>query len=255
MSEEGLPLSGLVAVVTGGGSGLGRATALYLARQGARVAAISLEAVELDELEAEAADESLDLSPFEADVGDADQVHRAALSILSSFGRVDLLINNAAIIIVKPIDETSVQEWDSVLSTNLRSAFLLCRELVPGMKKRGRGLIVNVSSRSGTEGFVGESAYCPSKFGLEGLTKTLALELNPWNIWAVTVNPGVGMRTPMSMTTYTKEQRRHWRDPSELAPGFAVLAKEVGARHTGHRFDIWKLAQEGTIGASDSLAD
>ena len=116
----------------------------------------------------EAAGESLDLSPFQADVGDADQVHRAALSTCLSFGHVDLLINNAAIIIVKPIDETSVQEWDRVLSTNLRSAFLLCRELIPDMKTRGRGLIVNVSSRSGTEGFVGESAYCPSKFRPRG---------------------------------------------------------------------------------------
>jgi NAD(P)-dependent dehydrogenase (short-subunit alcohol dehydrogenase family) len=249
MSKKAGTLSGRVAVVTGAGAGLGRAAALHLARQGARVAAISLVEPELQDLQAVARQEGLDLHPIQADVGDAGQVHLAATAILSESERVDILINNAAIIIVKPIDETSVEEWDRVLATNLRSAFLLCRELVPQMKRQKKGLIVNVSSRSGSEGFTGESAYCPSKFGLEGLTQTLALELHSWGIVTVSVTPGVGMRTPMSMTTYTEEQRRTWRDPSDLAPGFAVLAREAQAHHSGQRFDIWQLAQRGTIAA------
>jgi NAD(P)-dependent dehydrogenase (short-subunit alcohol dehydrogenase family) len=249
MSADPSNLSGRVAVVTGAGAGLGRATALHLARRGARVAAISLQELELEELQATATLEGLDLRPLQADVGDAGPVLRAVTAILTEFQRVDILINNAAIIVVKPIDETSVEEWDRVLATNLRSAFLLCRELVPHMKRQRKGLIVNVSSRSGTEGFAGESAYCPSKFGLEGLTQTLAVELQSWGIVAVSVTPGIGMRTPMSMTTYTEEQRRTWRDPSDLAPGFEVLAREARDGHSGQRFDIWKLAQQGTIAA------
>jgi len=247
MGRQDTPLLGRVAVVTGAGAGLGRAAAVHLAQRGARVAAVSLVPAELEDLQVAAAAERLEVRPFVADVGDAEQVHRTVASITTEFGSVDLLINNAAVIVVKPIDETTVEEWDRVMATNLRSAFLLSRELVPEMKRRRRGLIVNVSSRSGTEGFVGESAYCPSKFGLEGLTKTLALELKPWNIWAVSVTPGVGMRTPMSMTTYTYEQRLSWRDPSELAQGFAVLAQAVGPSHSGRRFDIWQLAQKGTL--------
>ncbi len=247
MGDTPPSLSGRVVVVTGAGAGLGRAAALHLAREGARVAAISLVQAELDELQVECEREGLYLLPLVADVGSYEEVHGAAAAILTEFGSVDVLINNAAIIIVKPIEETSVEEWDRVLATNLRSAFLLCRELVPQMKRQGKGLIVNVSSRSGTEGFVGESAYCPSKFGLEGLTQTLALELESQGIVTVSVTPGIGMRTPMSMTTYTEEQRRVWRDPIELAPGFAVLVREAAVRDSGGRFDLWKLAVKGTL--------
>lgn len=234
-------------MVTGAGAGLGRAAALHLAQAGASVVGLSLVASEVHELDEEARQLGLPLKAMVVDVGSSEQVREAAASVLGEFGQVDLLINNAAIIVVKPIDETSVEEWDRVMATNLRAAFLLARQLVPSMKRFSRGLIVNVSSASGFKGFVGECAYCPSKFGLEGLTKTLALELEPWGIWVVSVTPGIGMRTPMSMTTYTEEERRRWREPAELAPGFEVLAREANRSHTGKRFDVWQLARSGFV--------
>jgi NAD(P)-dependent dehydrogenase (short-subunit alcohol dehydrogenase family) len=133
------------------------------------------------------------------------------------------------------------------MATNLRSVFLLSHELVPSMKARTKGLIVNVSSQSGVMGFVGEAGYCPSKHGVEGLTKTLALELAPWNVFAVSVTPGAFMHTAMSLITLGPEQQAHWHEPVELAPGFAVLAGQVGATESGHRFDLWQLSQTGSI--------
>lgn len=239
----GAQLGGRVAVVTGAGAGLGRAASLLLAEAGASVVGLSIKASELSELQSASEARGLQIECVRADVGDAAQVAAAIGRVIDSFGRLDILINNAAIIEVRPIEDTPVEVWDRVMATNLRSAFLLCRAAVPVMKRQGGGLIVNVTSRSGVEGFVGESAYCPSKFGLEGLTKTLALELAAAGVTVVSVTPGAPMRTPMSMTTYPEELRAVWREPSELAAGFVVLATGSLIAYSGGRFDLWRLAR------------
>jgi NAD(P)-dependent dehydrogenase (short-subunit alcohol dehydrogenase family) len=234
-----------VALVTGAGAGLGRAVALGLARAGARVVAVSLHASELEEVAATAAAEGLSLLTVAADVGDAERTEAVATQILNGHGRLDVLVNNAGIIAVKPIEQTTPAEWDRIVATNLRGPFLYARAFIPAMKARGEGLIVNVTSESGVRGFVGESAYCPSKFGLEGLTRTLALELDPFGIRVVSVTPGKAMHTPMSETTYDAAARAEWVDPSELAPGFVALAASRDPAISGRRYDAWKLAQEG----------
>ncbi|MGA8426693.1 MAG: SDR family oxidoreductase [Candidatus Dormiibacterota bacterium] len=240
-------ISGEVVVVTGAGSGLGRGVALHLAGLGARVIALSLLPEELESLAREGTELGSQITTLPVDVGDEAQVHNAVAQILERFHQVDVLINNAGIIVLKPIEEMSVKEWDRVMATNLRSVFLLSRELVPSMKGRAKGLIVNVSSQSGIKGFVGEAGYCPSKHGVEGLTKTLALELAPWNVFAVSVTPGAFMHTAMSLITLDPEQQAHWHEPAELAPAFAVLARQVGIAESGRRFDLWQLAQTGSI--------
>jgi NAD(P)-dependent dehydrogenase (short-subunit alcohol dehydrogenase family) len=240
-------LSGEVVVVTGAGSGLGRGAALHLTGLGAHVIALSLLPEELESLAREGEVVGTPITTLAVDVGDEAQVHNAVTEILEQFHHVDVLINNAGIIVLKPVEEMSVQEWDRVMATNLRSVFLLSHELVPSMKARTKGLIVNVSSQSGVMGFVGEAGYCPSKHGVEGLTKTLALELAPWNVFAVSVTPGAFMHTAMSLITLGPEQQAHWHEPAELAPGFAVLAGQVGATESGHRFDLWQLSQTGSI--------
>jgi NAD(P)-dependent dehydrogenase (short-subunit alcohol dehydrogenase family) len=120
------------------------------------------------------------------------------------------------------------------------------------MKLRNDGTIINVTSMSGVMGFVGEAAYCPSKFGLEGLTQTLALELAPWRIRVCSVHPGVPMRTPMSMKTYDDAAKRDWVDPEEIAPGFVRLAASTDENISGRRFDGWRVAREGVAGAIGS---
>ena len=245
-------LDGKVALVTGAGAGLGRAVALCLAAEGARVFAISIVRAELDELAAVAAESSLTVATIEADVGDEADTSRVAGIVLGEDDRLDLLVNNAGVIAVKPIEETEPAEWDRILRTNLRGPYLYCRAFVPAMKRRREGTIINVTSMSGVKGFVGEAAYCPSKFGLEGLTQTLALELEPWHIRVCSVHPGVAMRTPMSMLTYDEEAKRGWVDPAAIAPGFARLAATPDQSISGRRFDVWQVAHEGVAGANAS---
>jgi NAD(P)-dependent dehydrogenase (short-subunit alcohol dehydrogenase family) len=245
-------LQGKVAVVTGAGAGLGRAIALRYAAEGADVIAVSLRRDELDEVREMAESRKLALHTIAADVGDAAQTEAVAADILERYGRVDLLVNNAGIIIVKPIEETSPEEWDRVLATNLRGPFLYCRAFVPAMKARRSGVIINVSSQSGVRGFIGESAYCPSKFGLEGLTVTLALELAPYGICVVTVHPGIAMRTPMSETTYDAAARASWRDPAEITPGFVSLAEHGSPAISGRRFSAWEVVTGGLPRTSPS---
>src|SRR6478735_1858328 len=245
-------LAGKTALVTGAGAGLGRAVALHLAGEGAEVFAVSIVREELDELSATASEAELAITTLEADVGDENDTRRVAAAVLAGRDRLDVLVNNAGIIAVKPIDETEPAEWDRILRTNLRGPYLYCRAFVPAMKRQGGGTIINVTSLSGVQGFVGEAAYCPSKYGLEGLTQTLALELEPWGIRVCSVHPGAPMRTPMSMLTYDEEAKRGWVDPAAIAPGFARLAATADQSISGRRFDVWQVAHEGVAGANGS---
>jgi NAD(P)-dependent dehydrogenase (short-subunit alcohol dehydrogenase family) len=234
-----------VAVITGAGAGLGRAVALMFAAEGARVVAVSIDADELQQLSADAAGRGLSIETELADVGDAERTERLADDLHARFAAIDVLVNNAGIIIVRPIAETSVADYERVLATNLRGPFLYCRALLGPMVTRATGTIINVSSQSGIMGFAGESAYCPSKFGLEGLTRTLALELAGSGVRVVTVTPGAPMHTPMSETTYDAEARARWIDPELIAPGFVELAVCDDDEISGGRFDAYRVAIEG----------
>lgn len=240
-----MTLDGKVAVVTGAGAGLGRAVALRLAADGASVVAVSLIRSELEEVRSTAERDGLELTAVQADVGDAIRTDEVAEEVLARHGRVDILVNNAGVIVVKPIEDTPPDEWDRVMSTNLRGAYLYTRAFLPAMKAKRDGVILNVSSASGARGFVDESAYCASKFGLEGLTAALALELAPWNIRVAAVSPGAPIHTPMSETTYDAAARTAWLDPTEIASGFSVIAGANEEWISGRRFDAHALAVHG----------
>jgi len=243
-------LVGKVIVVTGAGAGLGRAVALRYAAEGAQVVAVSLVEHELLALQASAGEHASALTLVTSDVSDPASVEAVARRVLDQFGRIDVLFNNAGILIVKPIEETSVEEWDRLMATNLRGPFLYCRAFVPAMKAQCDGVILNMSSGSGIKGFIGECGYCPSKHGIEGLTKTLALELAPWDIRVIALTPGVGMHTPMSESHYTEEERKTWQDPAVLASAFVYLAQERNPALSGRRLNAYEIAQQVERGAA-----
>jgi gluconate 5-dehydrogenase len=185
-------LKGKVAVVTGGGSGIGRAIADGFAAQGARVAVLGRTAERL-----EAAAEGITRRGAEAvavtcDVSDEDQVQRAVAAILDRFGQIDILVNNAGFAAAEPapVTETSLAEWNRVLGTTLSGTMLMSKHVARSMTVRHDGAIVNVTSLAGKLPRVGMAPYCAAKAGLEHLTRVLALELAADHIRVNAVSPG-----------------------------------------------------------------
>src|SRR5580704_15475828 len=156
-------LAGRVAVVTGASRGLGKAIAESLGSNGASVALVSRNIAALD-----ATADHAKVAAFQGDVTDENDVRRLEHEILARFGHVDILVNNAGTNIRKPMDEFSLEEWNHVLSTNLTSAFLMCRSFVPQMRGRGYGRILNLTSIMSHISLPGRSAYSASKAGLIG---------------------------------------------------------------------------------------
>jgi NAD(P)-dependent dehydrogenase (short-subunit alcohol dehydrogenase family) len=240
-----LSLAGLTIVVTGAGAGLGRATSLAMARAGATVFGVSNVAEELASLEREAAAQELSIETLVADVTDAPRSLEVIDAVVERAGQIDVLLNNAGIIIQRTIEDTTPDAWDRIIDVNLRGTYLYARAALPHMKARGSGLIMNVTSRASEWGFATQTAYCAAKFGVEGFTRALALEVVGDGVWAVSVHPGYPMNTPMSHTTYPPQARRYWKDPAEMAPGLVTLVADRRVEMNGGRFDIWELAQDG----------
>jgi NAD(P)-dependent dehydrogenase (short-subunit alcohol dehydrogenase family) len=233
-----------MAVVTGAGAGLGRAVALAFGAAGATVVAVSIDEQQLEELSATAAADGLPIVPLRADVSSEADVAAVGAKVQREVGRADILVNNAAIIFVRSLDETMPADWDRLIAINLRGPYLVSRQLVPVMRSNGGGTIINVSSLAGVRGRAGESAYTASKFGLEGFSRALADELKPDNIRVMAIHPGMLMETPMSMTTYDEDQRKRWQPPSLIAPAFVLLAARADAADSGRRFNAWELVRQ-----------
>ncbi len=187
-----------VALITGAGRGIGRAIAVGFARAGANVVAVSRTAAEIEEFANEARKLGTKALAISADVSRADDVQRVADAVAGEFGHLEVLVNNAALRMNQlgrkdsytiPLTELTIEDWDSVVAVNLRGPFLCIKKLLPLMQN-GSASIINISAGGGKRGMAGRSPYCASKFGLEGLTQSLALEFGELNIAVNSLSPG-----------------------------------------------------------------
>jgi NAD(P)-dependent dehydrogenase (short-subunit alcohol dehydrogenase family) len=183
-------LRGVTALVTGGSSGLGRATALALAAAGADIAVLARGSGELARTAEEVRARGVRASAAVVDLADAGAIEGAVGQVRAELGRVGLLVNAAGTDVPGPVDELDVTGWDRVLAVNLRASFLLAKAVWADMREQGGGTIVNVSSVAGRRGWANASAYCAAKFGLTGLTQSLAAEGRPHRIRACVLYPG-----------------------------------------------------------------
>ncbi|WP_216327775.1 SDR family oxidoreductase [Deinococcus aestuarii] len=183
-------LQGQVALITGASSGLGRAAAVEFAQAGADIVLIARSARDLQEVagEVEALGRRALILPL--DLEDEQAIERAAAEVTATFGRVDVLVNNAGTDVPGRVVELSAQDWDRVLGVNLRAPFLLSKAVFPLMQRQGRGVILNISSTAGKRGWANASAYCASKFALSGFTQALAAEGREHGIRAMVIFPG-----------------------------------------------------------------
>jgi NAD(P)-dependent dehydrogenase (short-subunit alcohol dehydrogenase family) len=214
-------LEGKAVLVTGASSGLGRATAVALARAGADVALVARSAADLGETAAEVSETGRRALVLPADLADEEEALAAVERTVGEFGRVDVLVNAAGTDAPGTVEELDVEGWDRTLSVNLRAPFLLSKAVFPHMRGAGGGTIVNVSSVAGKKGWANASAYCASKFGLTGFTEALADEGKGYGIRAVVLYPGV-MAT--NWGAFSPEERPEGKPNG--APATQVLAPE-----------------------------
>lgn len=223
MSGPQRELQGRAALVTGASSGLGRATAISLARAGADVALVARSEEELESARKEASKTGGRTLTMPADLAREDEATRAVGETVEAFGRLDILVNAAGTDVPGTVEELDVEGWDRTLSVNLRAPFLLSKAAFPRMREAGGGTIVNISSVAGKKGWANASAYCASKFGLTGFTEALADEGRKHGIRAIVLYPGA-MAT--NWGAFSPDERRR-SEPDEAPPSRVLQPERV----------------------------
>jgi NAD(P)-dependent dehydrogenase (short-subunit alcohol dehydrogenase family) len=184
-------LSNRVAIITGGAKGIGRATALKFAEEGCAVAVADISMKEAEDTISEVLKKGREGIAVNCNASDSHQVRDTVQKVIDKFGKIDILVNNAGgLPSTAPIEEMSEEEWDSVIALNLKSAFLFCKYVVPHMKARKYGKIVNISSLGATVPPSSNVHYHSGKAGVLGMTVDLAVGLAPFNIYVNAILPG-----------------------------------------------------------------
>jgi len=231
-----------VTIITGAGRGIGRATALRFARAGARVVLFSRTRETLDSTAAQIRAEGGETLAIQGDVASEEDVQKLFQRVHDAYGRVDILINCAGVVAVKPFAEMDVETWDRVLSVNLRGTFLCCQMAFRLMIQQNSGVILNISSLSGVKGvekFPGLSAYNVSKAGVASLTEILAVEGKPHNIRVAVVSPGA---VDTEMLRQAAPHLRAGMTPEDMADILFFMADDSGRLLSGTNLEIFSNA-------------
>ena len=206
-----------IALITGATQGIGRATALALGHAGYAVGLCARTESSIEDLVNDLLREGIEAAGAAADVGDPDQAQRAVDELHRALGPADVLVNNAGILIAKPFQELTLEDWDTTMATNVRSLYLMTRAVVPAMRRRRSGTIVNVASLAGRNGFAGGTAYTASKHAVLGFSRSLMLELRKDNIRVITILPGSVATGMMRSQTMLKSDPEKILRPEDVA--------------------------------------
>jgi len=235
-----MKLTGKTALVTGAAKGIGFAIATLFANEGARVAVLDRSAEEAKAAAASLAKHGGGNIAVTADVGSQMQVKAAFSTVESEFGSIDILVNNAGIDWIRPIEDLALENWEEMLRIHMTGTFLCTQAVLPGMRARKWGRIINLSSQLAHKGAPGRVAYCAAKAGIMGFTKALAREVAEQGITVNTLNPGP-ISTPMiaalpkevTDTIVSGLPMKRLGSPEEVAPAALLLASDDGAYFHG----------------------
>lgn len=234
-----------VAIVTGASQGIGRDTAMALSAAGARVAVAARNEEKLATLVSEIAAAGGEAFAARMDVADAEQVKAGFKAVVERFGRLDILVNNAAITRDGLAMRMKLEDWEAVLRTNLTGAHLCIQQALPTMMRARAGRIINIASVVAQMGNAGQANYVAAKAGLIGLTKAIAIEISSRNITVNAVAPGF-IETPMTdvLSDKVKEDLKtriplgRMGSPRDVAAAIVFLASDEAGYITGHVLDV-----------------
>ncbi len=240
-----MSLAGHVALVTGASQGIGRACALKLAAAGAAVAVAARNQEKLNQLVHEITAAGGKAATFPLDVGDEEQIKSAVKAAIAQFGKIDILVNNAGITRDQLVMRMKRADWDSVLQTNLTSAYLATQQVIGSMLKQRWGRIINITSVFGQMGQAGQANYAASKAGLIGLTMAIAREVGSRNITCNAVAPGFIETAMTAVLSDEFKQTAVKQIPlgrvgsvDDVAAAVEFLASEGASYITGHVLNV-----------------